>query len=91
MEGLPFMLGRDFLPEEDQPGKDHVVILSNRLWTRAFEANREIIGKQIRMNGEPYTVVGVWLPAYAIVSTRSYGCRSYRRQIQLNQVRDQGW
>ena len=62
MEGLPFMLGRDFLPEEAQPGRDHVVILSNRLWIRAFEANREIVGKQIRMNGEPYTVVGVLPP-----------------------------
>src|SRR5215207_8283085 len=31
-EGLPFFLGRDFLPEEGQPGKDHVVILSQRLW-----------------------------------------------------------
>ena len=37
MEGLPLMLGRDFLPEEGQPGRDHVVILSNRLWSRAFE------------------------------------------------------
>lgn len=62
MEGLPLMLGRDFLPEEGQPGNDHVVILSNRLWTRAFEANRDIVGKQIRMNGESYTVVGVLPP-----------------------------
>ena len=62
MEGLPLMLGRDFLPEEGQPGKEKVVILSNRLWTRAFEANRDIVGKQIRMNGEPYTVVGVLPP-----------------------------
>ena len=62
MEGLPLMLGRDFLPEESQPGKDHVVILSNRLWNGTFEANRDIVGKQIRMNGEPYTVVGVLPP-----------------------------
>src|SRR6266704_2477865 len=62
MEGLPFMLGRDFLPEESQPGRDHVVILSHRLWSRDFAANREIIGKDIRMNGEPYTVVGVLPP-----------------------------
>jgi putative ABC transport system permease protein len=62
MEGLPLMLGRDFLAEETQPGKDHVVILSNRLWARAFDSDREIVGKQIRMNGAPYTVVGV-LPA----------------------------
>ena len=62
MEGLPLMLGRDFLPEEGQPGREHVVILSNRLWIRAFEANRDIVGKQIRMNGESYTVVGVLPP-----------------------------
>ena len=62
MEGLPLMLGRDFLPEEGQPGKEHVVILSNRLWSRAFDSNRDIIGKTIRMNGEPYTVVGVLPP-----------------------------
>ena len=62
MEGLPFLFGRDFLPEEGQPGRDHVVILSNRLWMRQFASNREIVGKQIRLNGEPYTVVGVLPP-----------------------------
>ena len=62
MEGLPLMLGRDFLTEEGQPGNEHVVILSNRLWARAFNSDRDIVGKQIRMNGEPYTVVGVLPP-----------------------------
>jgi len=62
MEGLPFMVGRDFTEEEGQPGHDHVVILSNRLWFRSFASNRDIIGKDIRLNGEPYTVVGI-LPA----------------------------
>ncbi len=62
MEGLPLMIGRDFTAEEGQPGRDHVVILSNRLWSRSFAANRDIIGKDIRLNGEPYTVVGVLPP-----------------------------
>src|SRR5215217_1466926 len=61
-EWLPLFLGRDFLPEEAEPGRDHVVILSHRLWTRAFNSNRDLIGKTIRMNGEPYTVVGVLPP-----------------------------
>jgi putative ABC transport system permease protein len=61
-EGLPFLLGRDFLPEEGQPGRDHVVILSNRLWANHFNSNRDLVGKDIRMNGEPYTVVGVLPP-----------------------------
>ena len=62
MEGLPLLLGRDFLPEEGQPGQDHVVILSHRLWSKHFNSNRDLIGKAIRMNGEPYTVVGVLQP-----------------------------
>jgi len=55
-------LGRDFLPEEGVVGKEHVVILSHRLWNKHFGANREIVGQQIRMNGEAYTVVGVAPP-----------------------------
>ena len=62
MEGLPLLLGRDFLPEEGEPGRDHVVILSNRIWTTHFHSNRDLIGKDIRMNGEPYTVVGILPP-----------------------------
>lgn len=62
MEGIPLFLGRDFLAEEGQPGRNHVVILSNRLWSQHFAADRGIVGKDIRMNGEPYTVVGVLPP-----------------------------
>jgi putative ABC transport system permease protein len=62
MEGLPMLLGRDFLPEEGQPGNDHFVILSHRLWSGHFNANRDLVGKPIRINGEPYTVVGVLQP-----------------------------
>src|SRR5689334_15331621 len=57
MLGEPMFLGRDFLPEEGEAGKDHVAILSNRLWRERFGADRQIVGQSIRMNGEPYTVV----------------------------------
>src|SRR6185295_7714786 len=59
MEGLPMLFGRDFLPEEDQPGRNRVVILSNRLWSLHFGADPNLVGKDIRMNGEPFTVVGI--------------------------------
>lgn len=62
MEGLPLLLGRDFLPEEGEPGRDRVVILSHRLWSKHFNSNPDLIGKDIRMNGEPYTVVGILPP-----------------------------
>jgi putative ABC transport system permease protein len=62
MEGLPMMLGRDFLPEEGQPGRDHEVILSHRLWSRHFAEDRTLLGKEIQMSGELYTVVGILPP-----------------------------
>ncbi len=58
MLGTPFLLGRDFLPEEGVPGKDHVVILTNKLWNK-LGGNRDIIGHTMRINGQPHTVVGV--------------------------------
>jgi putative ABC transport system permease protein len=58
MMGQPFEMGRDFLPEEGTAGKEHVLILSHALWEQ-LGGRRDIIGQPIRMNGEPYTVVGV--------------------------------
>jgi len=58
MTGNDFFLGRDFLPEEGEVGKDRVVVLTHRLWEH-LGGDRNIIGKQLRMNSEPYTVVGV--------------------------------
>jgi putative ABC transport system permease protein len=55
-------LGRDFRPDEDQPGKQHVVILTHRLWRERFGADRDIIGRDVRMDSIPYTVIGVLEP-----------------------------
>jgi predicted permease len=55
-------IGRTFRPEEQQPGRDHVAILSHRCWINRFGADPKIIGKQIHLNGEAYTAIGV-MPA----------------------------
>jgi len=65
MMGHRFLLGRDFLPEEGQVGKDHEAILSNKLWKSRFGADPNMVGKQVQMNGEPYTIVGVLAPGPA--------------------------
>ena len=51
-------LGRDFRADEDQPGKQHVVLLTHRLWRERFGADRDIIGRDVRMDSIPYTVIG---------------------------------
>lgn len=62
MLGEGVALGRDFMPGDDQPGKNQVVLLSNRLWRQRYGADPGIIGRDIRMDGRPYTVVGVLPP-----------------------------
>lgn len=62
--GQPPALGRDFLPEEDQPGQNRVVILSHGLWQRRFAADPAIVGRTIELNGETQTVIGVMPPGF---------------------------
>ena len=57
--GVRCTLGRSFLPEEDQPGKDHVAILSHRVWQERFATDGSIAGRHITLNDSSYTVVGV--------------------------------
>ena len=64
MMGAPFRYGRDFLPEEGVAGREHVVILLNKLWKR-LGSDPNIIGKQIQIDGTGYTVVGVLAPGQA--------------------------
>jgi putative ABC transport system permease protein len=54
--------GRAYTADDDQPGRDHVVVLSHRLWTRQFGADASILGRQITLNGRPHEVIGV-MPA----------------------------
>jgi putative ABC transport system permease protein len=60
--GVEPQFGRWFAPEEDQPGENHVVILSHALWQRRFGSDAGIVGKTITMNGYSFSVVGV-MPA----------------------------
>jgi len=58
--GVPMALGRSFLPEEDAtPGSHPVVILGYRSWENDFDRDPEVLGRTVRLNGMPFTVVGV--------------------------------
>src|ERR1700686_2352328 len=57
--GVQPILGRVFTSDEDKPGHEHVVVVSERLWRTRLHADFSIIGQPLRVNGDPYTVVGV--------------------------------
>ncbi len=58
--GVDIAVGRAFLPEEDKtPGTHPVVVLSHAFWERQFGADPDVVGRPVRFNGYPYTVVGV--------------------------------
>ena len=62
--GIEPGVGRGFLPEEGQaPGRHAVAMISHRLWRDRFHGSRDIVGKTVRANGHPFTLVGV-MPAH---------------------------
>jgi putative ABC transport system permease protein len=72
--GVNAARGRTLLPEEDVPGKNRVVVLSDGLWRRLFGSRPDIVGSVVQLNGEPYQIVGVMPPGF-----RSY----WNRRVEL--------
>src|SRR5437773_3227643 len=64
MLGVKPKLGRVFLPEEEQPGRDNVTLLSHGLWRRRFGADPTLIGRKLVINGRSFQVVGVLPPDF---------------------------
>ncbi len=60
--GVAPSLGRTFTPDEQQPGKDHVAILSDLVWRTQFHADPHVLGQTVRVDNTPVTIIGV-MPA----------------------------
>jgi predicted permease len=58
------VLGRAFTRAEDQPGAQKVILLTYGLWQRRFAGSRDILGKSLTLDGEPYLVIGVLAPEF---------------------------
>ena len=64
--GVRPMIGRLLQPSDERPGSDHVAVLTEPFWVRRFGADRAIVGRTIRLNSEPYVVVGVLAPGFVM-------------------------
>jgi len=59
-------VGRTFLPDEDQPGHQRVVVISNHLWKSRFGGDAKVIGQSIMLNNQDYAVVGIMPAGFAL-------------------------
>ena len=62
--GMPPTLGRGFTAEEEQPGKDKIVVISDGLWQREFGGDPNLVGKSLTLNNEKRVVVGIMPPGF---------------------------
>ena len=66
MLGVAPLLGRTFTEAEDRPGAPRVVVLSDELWARKYERDPTVLGRTIKLDGEPCTIIGVMPPTYSL-------------------------
>ena len=62
--GVKPILGRTFLPEENQSGREQVVVLKNSFWQQRLAADPNVVGKPLLLNQKPFTVIGVMPPDF---------------------------
>ncbi|MCA1628452.1 MAG: ADOP family duplicated permease, partial [Acidobacteria bacterium] len=68
--GVAPVIGRDLLPEEDQPnGNNRVALISHGLWQRRFAADPQLLDQTITLNGETFTIVGIMPPGFKFPSS----------------------
>src|SRR5712692_6473735 len=71
MLGVKPALGRAFLPEEDQPGRNRVAVIGQGLWKRRFGADFNVLGEPLIVDGNVYTIVGVAPPEFRLLDKPS--------------------
>ncbi len=71
--GVSPVLGRGFAPNEVGPGRPPVVVLSHGIWEQRFGGDPNIVGSEIRLGGEPFTVIGVMAEDFRFVMNSSLG------------------
>lgn len=66
--GIHPLIGRDFAPADDEPGAPNIVLVTSGFWEEQWGGDPDVLGRTIRLNAEPYTVVGVLPPEATFVA-----------------------
>ncbi|HEX9761403.1 MAG TPA: ABC transporter permease, partial [Candidatus Acidoferrales bacterium] len=82
--GVKAARGRTFLPEEYEPGRNNVVVLTHGLWQRKFGGDPGVVGQVISLDDQPYTIVGILPPEFFLRFSRSD--RTRRPEMYAPQV-----
>ncbi len=64
--GVPIARGRDFNSDEERPGNERVVVISDSLWRRRYSSDPTVIGRKIVINGENHSVIGIAPPSLLV-------------------------
>ncbi len=89
----PPLLGRGFLPDDDQPGKDRVALLTHSLWQRSFGGAPDVVGRTIRLGGEARVVIGILPPGpvysggFDVLIPFVFGSESWHQSRRDNRLR----
>ena len=98
--GVPIAHGRAFTPEEEQPGKEQVVVISDALWRRRYASDPAVIGRTVVINGSAHTVVGIASPALLVpVRTQLHSLLPFGPRVDIwkpiaptpNQLNNESW
>ena len=88
VSGARIAIGRAFRPDEDRvPGANPVVVISDRLWRRRFNADPSVVGKPMTLNGHPFTVIGVAAPEFTGLLFRGLNSELWAPAMMMGQLR----
>ena len=85
--GVKPLLGRAFLPEEEEAGRNRVAVLSYGLWQRRFGADPDLVGKPVSLNGESYLVVGVTPKNFRFAPVEIYTPLTFAAEVMSDMAR----
>lgn len=82
--GSPVVMGRSFASNEEQPGSENVVVISNALWQRRYGGDPGVIGRKLDINGESHTVIGIASPHFlAPVQTQLHALVPFAPRLDI--------